>query len=114
MDQAVPLAFARKSVFDLRPRKRAGERAIAVVLFLCAALSILMTAGIVVILAEQSLRFFLTPGVTLRELSASFEFSSAFSLIDHLSQAKSSISIARVPPSSSILKTGFSFFPRLR
>ncbi len=71
MDQGTPVSFARKREFDLRRGKRPGERAIAVALFSCAALSILVTAGIVVILGEQSLRFFLTPGVTLREFLTS-------------------------------------------
>ncbi len=62
--------FAKKEGLDLSPRRRRGEQLIAAAIAACAALSILVTAGIVVILGEQSLHFFLTPGVTLRRFFA--------------------------------------------
>jgi phosphate transport system permease protein len=51
----------------LRRSPRVGEGAIQAFLFLSAALSILITLGIVVVLARESLLFFTSPDVTLTE-----------------------------------------------
>lgn len=59
--------FSRRRGLDLRRRRRLGEGAISVVLAASAGLSVFTTAGIVFILAGESLRFFTTPGVTLGE-----------------------------------------------
>jgi phosphate transport system permease protein len=67
MNDAAAERFARKEGFDLRPKNRPGERVIGATIFAFAALSILTTIGIVLILGEQSLLFFTTPGVTIRE-----------------------------------------------
>lgn len=44
---------------SLRGRRDAGERAIGILLFLCAAISVLTTIGIIVVLVEEAIRFFL-------------------------------------------------------
>ena len=59
--------YTKKRGLDLSRRARPGETVIAGALFLFALLSILTTAGIVVILGEEAYHFFATPGVTLRE-----------------------------------------------
>jgi phosphate transport system permease protein len=69
--------FTRKRGFDLSRRARPGETVIAATLFLFAALSILTTAGIVVILGGQARHFFTTPGVTLREFFTSTKWQPA-------------------------------------
>lgn len=48
-----------------RRRRRLGEQAIQLFLFLCAALSIFITIGIVYELGKEALLFFGSPGVTL-------------------------------------------------
>ncbi len=50
---------------DLRKQRRWGETAIHALLFLFATLSILTTAGIVIVLFSQALRFFARPEVNL-------------------------------------------------
>lgn len=50
---------------SLRRRSRPGESVIQGLLFTCGAISILTTLGIVVVLGRESLRFFLTPGISL-------------------------------------------------
>ena len=69
--------FTRKRGFDLSRRARPGETIIAATLFLFAALSILTTAGIVVILGGQARHFFTAPGVTLREFFTSTKWQPA-------------------------------------
>lgn len=59
--------YARKRGTDLGRKARPGESIIAGALFVFAAVSILTTAGIVVILGEEAWHFFASPGVTLRE-----------------------------------------------
>ena len=49
----------------IRRRPKPGERLIEVFLWLCGALSILTTLGIIIILAEESIRFFRGPEVSL-------------------------------------------------
>lgn len=51
--------------FNLRRRVRLGESFIQGFLFFCGAVSILTTIGIVVVLLEESLRFFADPAVRL-------------------------------------------------
>jgi len=69
--------FAQKRGFDLTAKRRPGEQVIGITLFLFAALSILTTVGIVIILGEQSLLFFTTPGVTLKEFLTSTKWQPA-------------------------------------
>ncbi len=54
-------------VVDLRPKKRANETIIQGFLFFCAAVSILTTVGIVLVLFEEALQFFRDPNVSLVE-----------------------------------------------
>lgn len=67
MPDAAPSLYTRKRSFDLSRKARPGETVIAGALFLFAALSILTTAGIVVILGQEAYHFFASPGVTIRE-----------------------------------------------
>jgi phosphate transport system permease protein len=57
--------------FDLRKRSRWGENLIQGFLFLCGAISILTTIGIVIVLGRESLNFFLSDEVTLSEFLTS-------------------------------------------
>jgi phosphate transport system permease protein len=57
-----------------RMLQRAGERTVLGVLWLCAAVSILTTVGIVVILFEEASTFFGNGGVTLREFLTGTEW----------------------------------------
>lgn len=50
---------------DLRKRARPGETAIQIIMFLCAAVSIFTTVGIIVVLLNESLRFFTDPAVSI-------------------------------------------------
>jgi phosphate transport system permease protein len=60
------LSPARKGI-DLRKRRRWGETAIQAFLFLCSAISILTTIGIVIVLGREALLFFGLPEVSLAE-----------------------------------------------
>lgn len=50
---------------DLRRRLRIGERVMQIVLFLCGAISVLTTVGILYVLGRESLLFFLRPEVNI-------------------------------------------------
>ncbi len=56
-----------EDTFGLRKRRRPGEFAIQGFLFFCGVISILTTAGIVIVLFQEALRFFLSPDVSLLE-----------------------------------------------
>ena len=56
-----------KDGYSLKKKTRLGEAIIRGFLFACAALTILVTVGIVIILLEEAVRFFLTPEVSLWE-----------------------------------------------
>jgi phosphate transport system permease protein len=56
-----------RKVLDLRKRTKLHERIIQASLFLCGAISILTTIGIVIYLGEEAFRFFTLPEVTLLE-----------------------------------------------
>ncbi len=58
-------------VVDFSHRRRPGETVIETILVVCATLSILTTAGIVIILSRESWLFFGTPEVTLLEFFTS-------------------------------------------
>lgn len=60
-------ASLTKKTFDLRKRPRLGESLIQGFLFFCGALSIFTTLGIVIVLFEESWRFFGSPEVSLVE-----------------------------------------------
>jgi phosphate transport system permease protein len=53
--------------FDLRRRRRPGEMVVQGFLFFCAAVSVLTTLGIVVVLLEEAVVFFREPSVNLVE-----------------------------------------------
>ncbi len=72
---ATPAAFEgtfRPS--DLRRRPRLGETLIQSFLFLCGALSILTTLGIVYVLGQESLLFFTNPEVNAGEVFTTFRW----------------------------------------
>jgi ABC-type phosphate transport system permease subunit len=52
---------------DLRKKRRWGESAIQAFLFLCGAISILTTAGIVYVLGQEAWLFFRMPEVSVWE-----------------------------------------------
>ena len=56
-----------RKVLDLRKRTKLHERIIQGLLFICGAISIFTTIGIVVYLGEEAFRFFTLPEVTLLE-----------------------------------------------
>lgn len=56
-----------EDVFGLRKRRRPGEALIQGFLLFCGIISILTTAGIVIVLFEEALRFFRSPDVGLLE-----------------------------------------------
>lgn len=56
-----------EDAFDLRKRRRPGEALIQGFLLFCGIISILTTAGIIVVLFEEALRFFRSPDVSLVE-----------------------------------------------
>ncbi len=58
---------AVQEMFDLRKRHRFGETLIQGFLFFCGIVSILTTAGIVIVLLEEAVRFFRLPEVSLVE-----------------------------------------------
>jgi phosphate transport system permease protein len=60
-------AALAKGAFDLRKRPRLSESLIQAFLFFCGTLSIFTTLGIVVVLFEESWRFFGSPEVSLVE-----------------------------------------------
>jgi phosphate transport system permease protein len=64
---AGPAAAMADRPFDLRKRPRIGEAIIQTFLFLCGALSILTTLGIVFVLGRESWLFFGSPEVNLRD-----------------------------------------------
>src|SRR5215212_1254331 len=53
------------AMMDLRRRPRPGEQVIQVILFICGAVSILTTVGIVLVLLREAISFFALPEVTL-------------------------------------------------
>jgi phosphate transport system permease protein len=57
--------------YDLRRQRRLGESLIQGFLFLCGAISILTTIGIVYVLGQESIRFFLSDEVSLLEFFGS-------------------------------------------
>lgn len=65
---------APAEVPDFRHRRKIHEDVIRVVIFAFAAVSILTTVGIVVILGRESLLFFADPRVTLREFFGTFRW----------------------------------------
>ena len=66
---AIPIttsdAVGTSENINLRRQIRVGESLIQAFLFFCAAVSILTTIGIVIILFQESLRFFRSPEVSL-------------------------------------------------
>jgi phosphate transport system permease protein len=52
-------------LLDLRPRRRPGEQIIQLLLWCCAAVSIMTTIGIVYVLVREAATFFTTDGVSL-------------------------------------------------
>lgn len=58
---------AVEDTFSLRKRRRPGEALIQGFLLFCGIISILTTAGIIVVLFEEALRFFRSPDVSLVE-----------------------------------------------
>ena len=62
---------------QLRKRSRLGETLIEAFLFLCGAISILTTLGIVFVLGEESLLFFTTEGVNVWEFFTGTEWQPA-------------------------------------
>jgi len=62
---------------ELRKHYRLGETLIEAFLFFCGAVSILTTIGIVFVLGKESLLFFTTQGVTLREFFLGTEWQPA-------------------------------------
>ena len=62
---------------ELRKHHRFGETLIEAFLFFCGAVSILTTVGIVFVLGEESLLFFTSGGVTLREFFIGTEWQPA-------------------------------------
>jgi phosphate transport system permease protein len=77
MTEGLSGRFIRKQGVDLRRKARPGERLIASALFVFAALSILTTLGIVVILGKEALHFFASSGVTLREFLTTMKWQPA-------------------------------------
>jgi len=77
---APPLARANDepaAVINLRRRSRPGERLVQAFLFLCGAVSILTTLGIVYVLGRESWLFFGSPEVTLVEFFTSTKWQPA-------------------------------------
>lgn len=60
---------------DFHKRVRLGEMLIQVVLFICGAISILTTIGIVIVLGNESLRFFASDEVSVVEFLTTTEWS---------------------------------------
>lgn len=67
LTQPMAAPLEEKEVVDLRRRRRPGEILIQGFLFFCGAVSVLTTLGIVVVLGEEALRFFLRPETALGE-----------------------------------------------
>jgi len=65
--QARATRQANRDKYALTKKTHLGEAIIRGFLFACAALTILTTIGIVIILLEEAVRFFLTPEVSMRE-----------------------------------------------
>jgi phosphate transport system permease protein len=65
MQKQLMTEMALSRSIDLRKRRRLSESAIQGFLFVCAALSILTTLGIVYVLGRESLLFFADPAVSL-------------------------------------------------
>ncbi len=63
----IEIGEGNRKVLDLRKRTKLHERIIQGLLFICGAISIFTTIGIVVYLGEEALRFFTLPEVTLLE-----------------------------------------------
>jgi len=74
MDSTVvsPLAVPR---INLKRKPRFGETLVRIILFLCAAVSILTTFGIVISLGREALLFFQFPGVTITEFFTGTDWS---------------------------------------
>jgi phosphate transport system permease protein len=67
-DRRAGMTIARDSQhLDLRRRSRPGEQVIQAILFICGALSIFTTVGIVVVLLNEAISFFALPEVTLSD-----------------------------------------------
>jgi phosphate transport system permease protein len=60
-------SIKEKDEYSLKKKTHLGEAIIRASLFACAALTILVTIGIVIILLEEAVRFFLTPEVSVWE-----------------------------------------------
>lgn len=73
-----PRALARASGLDRRASRNLGERAIAVVLFLAASVSILTTLAVIVALSAETIGFFADPAVTFREFFTGREWTPLF------------------------------------
>lgn len=65
---------ATERVYDFSRKRRPWEQVIQVILFLCAAISIVVTIGIVTELVRESWLFFGEPEVTIREFFGTFEW----------------------------------------
>ncbi len=63
----IEIGEGNRKVLNLRKRTKLHERIIQGLLFICGAISIFTTIGIVVYLGEEALRFFTLPEVTLLE-----------------------------------------------
>ena len=74
---SIPESVAKKA--NLTRRARPGEKIIQVILFLCGAISILTTGGIVYELGKEALLFFRTPEVSLLEFFTGTEWQPAIS-----------------------------------
>ena len=67
---AGPTAAAKRqpgATIDLRRRNRPGEQVIQAILFLCGAVSIFTTVGIVMVLLREAISFFALPEVSLAD-----------------------------------------------
>lgn len=64
-------SMGKSETINLRKQMRVGESIIQAFLFFCAAVSILTTLGIVIILFRESLRFFASPEVDLLQFFTS-------------------------------------------
>jgi phosphate transport system permease protein len=70
--------LARAAGLDRRASRHLGERAIAVVLFLAAGVSILTTLAVIVALSAETVGFFTDPAVTFREFFTAREWTPLF------------------------------------
>ena len=70
-------AVDRVATINLRRQPRAGESIIQIFLFLCGAISILTTVGIVFVLGRESLLFFADPEVSGQSILLNVEAAEA-------------------------------------